>query len=268
MIWDFFRKKRRFLVKCPKCGAHQIEIEGFVSTICSACGYGFAEEDAHRQIFKNLNGKNGENHREDILVHCYRCGTEHLVPHNSTKTQCPNCGAIISLVDRVITSPTSEVIDIRADLWIEFNGSLFSPMAICRNAEIEGRFAGILICEGRLHWFGSGNYPAQFRAQEVLVASDAKISCPHTIQAGRMIVRGLLEANVAVNGTLHILKKAILRGDVVAKSIQVDSGGVLEGNMKICKRPWDPTKFLNLEKKLPLLAPRVRPSYSQRAKVV
>ncbi|MCS7009649.1 MAG: polymer-forming cytoskeletal protein, partial [Chthoniobacterales bacterium] len=181
MMWGLFRKKRRYLVTCPRCGSHQVEEEGYVSTICSACGYGFAEEEAGRQPFESQNGSNGKSKEEIELVHCYRCGKEHIAQRSSGKTVCPNCGAVISFEDRQIEGRLSEAIDTRGDLIVAPLGNLFSSLAVCRNAEIMGRFAGILICEGRLSLLGSGVFPARIRAQEVVVGGEANVSCPYSL---------------------------------------------------------------------------------------
>ena len=48
-----------------------------------------------------------------------------------------------------------------------------------------------------------------------------------------MVVRGKVTARIYCNGTLHILNRGFLRGEVHARSIRVDKGGLLQAELNI-----------------------------------
>jgi cytoskeletal protein CcmA (bactofilin family) len=48
-----------------------------------------------------------------------------------------------------------------------------------------------------------------------------------------MVVRGKVTARIYCNGTLRILKRGFLRGEVHARSIMVEKGGLLQAELNI-----------------------------------
>jgi len=50
-----------------------------------------------------------------------------------------------------------------------------------------------------------------------------------------MVVRGKVTARIYCNGTLRILKRGFLKGEVHARSIMVDKGGLLQADLNISR---------------------------------
>ncbi|MFM7373902.1 MAG: polymer-forming cytoskeletal protein, partial [Chthoniobacterales bacterium] len=53
------------------------------------------------------------------------------------------------------------------------------------------------------------------------------------IRVHDMVIHGKVTARIYCNGTLRILKRGFLRGEVHARSIMVDKGGLLQAELNI-----------------------------------
>jgi cytoskeletal protein CcmA (bactofilin family) len=116
--------------------------------------------------------------------------------------------------------------------------SLFTPLAICREAVILGKIAGVLLVEERCRFEGRGIQPVQVRAGALLVERGAEINFPFPVQADEITVRGSLHGDLYCSGKVTIARKGIVHGRVFARSIQMDRGGDLVGPLRI--GPVDP----------------------------
>jgi cytoskeletal protein CcmA (bactofilin family) len=241
----WFRKKVE--VTCPSCGVGQQECRDYLSTICRACGYAFsrleAESPRAHPLLLPPTEKTAESDPLEIPVTCHRCGTTHQASPHSLSTRCSGCQTAISFSSEVINRPLSRQIDTRGDLLITKTGSLFGPHTVCRHATIQGKISGAIYCEGKLLLQTNGTLPCKIHAEEVLVPGGSDVACPFPIEARLVVVRGILRAHLFLNGTLKILRKGRVEGSVLAKSIQVDRGGQLLGQVHISPRdiPASPT---------------------------
>jgi cytoskeletal protein CcmA (bactofilin family) len=170
-------------------------------------------------------------------VHCHACGHSHDCADNAENTQCPHCGQPISFADIVISSHVSRKIDTRGNLRIEKKGDLFTPLTVCRDAAILGMVSGSLRCEGKITFYGEGNYPLKIDTNELLIPGGARVVCPFPIHARHVVVRGILDAPLLVEARLEVLRKGHVEGAVCARSIHVDRGGELRGQVRISPGP-------------------------------
>jgi len=170
-------------------------------------------------------------------VHCHACGHSHECADNAENTQCPHCGQPISFADIVISSHVSRKIDTRGNLRVEKKGNLFTPLSVCRDAVIFGMISGSLRCEGKITFYGEGNYPLKIDANELLIPGGAEVICPFPIHARHVVVRGILRAPLLVEARLQVLRKGHVEGAVCARSIDVDRGGELRGQVRIGPGP-------------------------------
>ena len=61
----------------------------------------------------------------------------------------------------------------------------------------------------------------------------ADVIIAHPVRVHEMVVRGKLTARVYCNGRLRILKRGFLKGEVHARSITVDKGGLLQADLNV-----------------------------------
>ncbi|MGA0848955.1 MAG: hypothetical protein ACO3RX_03300, partial [Chthoniobacterales bacterium] len=168
-------------------------------------------------------------------VRCHECGRIHEVPRLASSTSCPNCNAHIDLYDVLVEKRVSRVVRTRGDLVIKKFGYLNNQLTICGNADIGGGAAGKIFCDGETRIRTAGRLNCEIGSRRVRVEKGADVIIAHPIRVHDMVVRGKVTARIYCNGTLRILKRGFLKGEVHARSIMVDKGGLLQADLNISR---------------------------------
>jgi cytoskeletal protein CcmA (bactofilin family)/ribosomal protein S27E len=166
-------------------------------------------------------------------VRCHECGRIHEVPWAAASTSCPNCNAHIDLNDVLVEKRVSRIVRTRGTLTIKKFGYLNNQLTICGAADIGGGAAGKLFCDGETRIRTAGRLNCEIGSRRVRIEKGADVVVAHPIRVHDMIVRGKVTARIYCNGTLRILKHGFLRGEVHARSIMVDKGGLLQAELNI-----------------------------------
>lgn len=166
-------------------------------------------------------------------VRCHECGRIHEVPRLAASTSCPNCNAHIELHDVLVEKRMTRVVRTRGTLTIKKFGYLNNQLTICGSADIGGGAAGRIFCDGEARIRTNGRLNCEIGARRVRVEKGADVVVAHPIRVHDMVVRGKLTARIYCNGTLRILKRGFLRGEIHARSIIVDKGGLLQAELNI-----------------------------------
>lgn len=166
-------------------------------------------------------------------VRCHECARIHEAPYAAASTACPNCNAHIDLSDYLVDKRVSRVIRTRGALVIKKFGYLNNQLTICGDADIGGGAAGKLFCDGETRIRTTGRLNCEIGSRRVRVEKGADVVVAHPIRVHDLVVRGKLTARVYCNGTLRILKRGFLKGEVHARSITVDKGGLLHAELNI-----------------------------------
>lgn len=250
-------------VTCPKCGAGQQESTGAVSTFCRACGFHFDIPKARSVVVRGgLVAWGGfkewflhaaepwilryepeiekmrlffQRYRppEFRSVRCHECGRLHEVPRLAQSTSCPNCNAHIALEDVAIEKRVTRAVQTRGALTIKKFGYLNNQVTICGAADISGGMAGKLFCDGETKIRTAGRLNCEIGSRRIRIERGADVIVAHPIRVHEMIIRGKLTARVFCNGRLRILKRGFLKGEVHARSITVDKGGLLQAELNV-----------------------------------
>ena len=166
-------------------------------------------------------------------VRCHECGRQHDVPWTATSTSCPNCNAHIDLQDVLVDKRISRVVRTRGALTIKKFGYLNNQLTICGRADIGGGAAGKLFCDGETKIRTTGRLNCEIGSRRVRIEQGADVIVAHPIRVHDMVIRGKVTARIYCNGTLRILKRGFLRGEVHARSIMVEKGGLLQAELNI-----------------------------------
>lgn len=221
---------------CPQCGFVQLEPPHLVSTQCRSCGSFYevprpgAKPNTARLGVIALPDP-GKDATRDVF--CHRCGATHRVSKTAKSTLCTACNAAISLEDVEVDSPVSRAIDTRGNLFVAARGHLSSSWVICRSARVEGRVSGMLRAESELVLASQSALACTISAVRVVVERSHHGEVYPTIETDELVVRGKLEAHVNCRGTIAILRGGRLIGDVSAKALTVDKGGLFSGACRI-----------------------------------
>lgn len=260
-------------VTCPQCGATQQESPGVISTFCRSCGQHFEIGQAKpaapaapadwreklaplaaklapvgRQALKfaepwllryepQIERLREYYHRwrppEFKRVRCHECGRIHEVPYLASSTSCPSCNAHIDLYDMLVEKRVSRVVRTRGTLTIKKFGYLNNQLTICGNADIGGGAAGKIFCDGETRIRTAGRLNCEIGSRRIRVEKGADVVVAHPIRVHDMVVRGKITARIYCNGTLRILKRGFLKGEVHARSVMVDKGGLLQAELNV-----------------------------------
>ena len=172
---------------------------------------------------------------ESKRVRCHECGRIHEVPYVASSTSCPNCNAHIDLYDVLVEKRVSRVVRTRGNLVIKKFGYLNNQLTICGNADIGGGAAGKIFCDGETKIRTAGRLNCEIGSRRVRIEKGADVIVAHPIRVHDMVVRGKVTARIYCNGTLRILKRGFLKGEVHARSIMVDKGGLLQADLHISR---------------------------------
>ena len=171
--------------------------------------------------------------RRSWVIECFECTRKQQVCGAATSTICPACSAHIDLRDYKITSGFSRTIRTRGDVHLTAKGDLSSSSVICRSALIEGRLRGNLHCDDTATINFSGRIPGSLSARHVIVGRRADIHCFRRVRVGSMEIKGKMSGEIIAQTMVMVHKKGSLEGNVTARAISVEKGGVFSGQLII-----------------------------------
>jgi cytoskeletal protein CcmA (bactofilin family) len=222
------------------------------STMCRQCGSAFAPTvskaeakaaQAHRaeqsfappievgSILKKFDGLWGK--PRSSTVECFDCKAKQEVSASATSTNCPKCSAHLDLRDYKITTSFSRAIRTHGEVHVTARGDLSSSSVVCRSAIIEGKLRGNLHCYGTVTINYSGKIPGRLIAEHVLIERKAEVQFFRRMKVTSLEIRGHMTGEVTADTVVVIHRNASLDGDVTAKSISVEKGGVFSGQLVI-----------------------------------
>jgi len=232
-------------VECPHCGFKQMEYVAAKSTICRQCGRSFspsapkpglklkdhAAATEELPLHRKLEGI--WNRQRNRVVSCFECKRKHEVSDQATSTNCPGCSAHIDLRDYKITTSFSRTIRTRGDVHLTSKGDLSSTSVICTSAIIEGKLRGNLECEDSMTINLVGKIPGRIGAQHMTVERKSDIQCFRRVRVMNIDIKGRMSGEIVATGSVTIHKNGTLDGNVTAKSIAIEKGGIFSGQLVI-----------------------------------
>ena len=98
---------------------------------------------------------------------------------------------------------------------------------------IEGKLRGNLQCEESVTINFVGKIPGRLSANYVNVERKADVQCYRRVTVGSIDIKGRMLAEVVATGAVKIHKTGVLEGNVTAKSLTIDKGGIFSGGLVI-----------------------------------
>src|SRR5207253_587517 len=90
--------------------------------------------------------------------------------------------------------------------------------------------------------------PGRLIANYVSVERKADVQCFRRIRAGNIDIKGRMSGEIIASGAVNIHKTGALDGNVTAKSINVEKGGVFSGQLVIGEADLAQAELLSEEK--------------------
>ncbi len=104
---------------------------------------------------------------------------------------------------------------------------------ICRSALIEGKLRGNLHCDDTATINFSGKIPGRLTARHIVVERKANIHCFRRVRVSSIEIKGAMSGEIIAQTIVTIHKKGSLEGNVTAKAITVEKGGIFSGQLVI-----------------------------------
>ncbi len=238
-------------IECPQCNSKQLESIYAQTTICRHCTAQIDlskpeksdKTDQGPSWFTRLT--RGVNQEHDVQVKCFKCGARQTVTSSARSTFCPKCTRYIDLRDHKIATSFSRNIETQGMIHVTAKGDLGSSKASCRDALIQGRLRGNLVCSGEALFKMKGRVNGAIDADLLIVEkkSDVEFVRPITVRAAE--IRGKTFARITSSGVVTITKSGWLEGVVYAKGITVEKGGVFSGELYIGERKLEQADLLS-----------------------
>jgi cytoskeletal protein CcmA (bactofilin family) len=217
------------------------------SSICRQCGRYFSpfapkpglklrvREESPAPASSSILGKFEDfwKRQRSSVIECFECNRKQQVCGAATSTICPACSAHIDLRDYKITSGFSRTIRTRGDVHLTAKGDLGSSSIVCRSALIEGRLRGNLHCDDTATINFSGKISGRISARHVVVERKADIHCFRCVRAESIEIKGQMSGEIIAQTMVTVHKRGSLEGDVTARAISVEKGGVFSGQLVI-----------------------------------
>lgn len=218
------------------------------STMCRQCGAHFvpsapklevrlrpkdqpAERVADPSLFRKLEGFWNKHH--SAVIECFDCKATQEISSAATSTICPKCSKHIDLRDYKITTNFSRSIRTHGDIHLTAKGDLSSSNVTCRAALIEGKLRGNLHCLGTATINFTGKIPGRLTAEHVLIERKSEVQFFRGLRVKSIEIRGRMTGEIVAEAAVIIHRNAILDGNVSAKSISVEKGGIFSGQLII-----------------------------------
>jgi cytoskeletal protein CcmA (bactofilin family) len=240
------------------------------STMCRQCGSHFApsapklevrlrpkdepaEAAADPSLFQKIEGYWHKHHNS--VIECFDCKAKQEISSAATSTFCPKCSAHIDLRSYKVTTSFSRSIKTQGEIHITAKGDLSSSSVTCRSALIEGKMRGNLNCLGTATINFVGKIPGRLTAENIVVDRKSDVHFFRRIRVKRIEIRGRMTGEVVADGAVVIHRGALLDGNVTAKSISVEKGGIFMGQLIIGSSGLTQAELLPEVKPAPAAAP-------------
>jgi len=171
--------------------------------------------------------------QQNSVIECFECKAKQEISSAASSSICPACSAHIDLKDYKIATSFSRTIRTHGEVHITSKGDLSSSTVICRSALIEGRLRGSLHCSGAATINFCGKIPGSLTANHVLIERKADVQFFRRVRVKTIEIRGRMAGEIIADGVVVIHKSGWLDGDVTARAISVEKGGIFSGQLVI-----------------------------------
>jgi cytoskeletal protein CcmA (bactofilin family) len=221
------------------------------STMCRQCGSHFAPAAPKHEIRmrskeerleatapatdpslrQKIEGFWNKHHNSEI--ECFDCKAKHEVSSAASSSFCPKCSTHIDLRDYKITTSFSRSIKTQGEIHITPKGDLSSTTVTCRAALIEGKMRGNMKCVGTATINFVGKIPGRLIAENIVIDRKSDVHFFRRLQVKTIEIRGRMTGEIVAESAVVIHRNALLDGNVTAKSISVEKGGIFMGQLII-----------------------------------
>jgi len=171
------------------------------------------------------------------VVKCFDCDREHQAPAEASSTNCPACGAYISLRDFDIRENWNRRIQTRGNVTIQKKATVSGVTIRCHNINVQGVLKGGVNCSGDLVLGNHSRIMGDVRAKRLIIEKRAHVAFANTVHCEDVIIDGHVTGHLVCSGKLHLKKKAVLNGNIEVGTMIIDNGARHNGKVSIQPPP-------------------------------
>ena len=212
------------------------------STYCRACSQHFVigtvaasdqtENEAEEPgLWEKLAGLFRDNTPRSVA--CFDCGARQEVVRTATSCSCKTCGAYIDLQDFKIVNGFSRTIQTAGSILITPKGDLNSAKAVCGAADLRGPMRGNLICTGEVAVKFKGRITGALESDTLHILKKSLTEFVRPVRAREVRIEGEMSGRILASGTVYIAKSGRMSGAIFARGINIERGGVFQGELNI-----------------------------------
>jgi cytoskeletal protein CcmA (bactofilin family) len=173
-------------------------------------------------------------------IQCFQCGHKMRVAKSLKQISCEKCGADILLADIEINTKRAGDFKTRGDIIVRKTGHIQGRLLLCRDLILSGRVdVESIEVEQQISVRESSILSGKIKAKKLLIPIGLQLSVQEAISVEEVELYGTLNASLHVSGKVLIGSKAVMNGDVTARSIILESGGKVLGKMQIINQEID-----------------------------
>jgi cytoskeletal protein CcmA (bactofilin family) len=146
---------------------------------------------------------------------------------------CKRCSSHLDLRDYTITSAVSKNFRTRGRFVVVEGGYVFNTETVVADAVIKGRFLGKITAERSLEIHRTAEIKGTFKTGLLIIPASGLFRWPETITPANADLAGEVIASIKSPGRVLLRATARVFGNIEAAHLQVESGAVLVGSMKI-----------------------------------
>ena len=244
------------------------------SSMCRQCGSHFAPSVPKQEVrlrpkaepvaaapdpslFRKLEGY--WHKHTNSTIECFDCKAKQEISSAAESTFCPKCSTHIDLRDYKVTTSFSRSIKTQGEIHVTAKGDLSSSSVTCRSALIEGKMRGNMICLGTATINFIGKIPGRLTAENVVVDRKSDVHFFRRLRVKSIEIRGRMTGEIIAEAAVVIHRGALLDGNVTAKSISVEKGGIFMGQLIIGSSGLKQAELLPETKPVPIAAEEIAP---------
>ena len=164
---------------------------------------------------------------------CFECRHKFKVGRSSRSTQCPQCGAYISMEDVEINMPSSQAIKTRGDVTIRKRGHVTTSEIQCKDLRCQGIVEANVFCTADAVFRTEGTIIGEIHCRRLIIEKGADVTFRNTAFADEVEVNARVTGTLSAKGPVIITHHGVVSGDVTARSVSIEPGGELNGAMNI-----------------------------------
>lgn len=172
---------------------------------------------------------------------CFECGASHQTNRSAKASVCPKCGTRIQLEDLEINALFHDLIRTRGNVLVLRNGCLTRGPVECRDFVLQGRLECALQCSGLFHVRTDCELPAPVSCESFLVDRRVRALALQPLEASEAEILGVFQGDIVCSGTITVGPQGHVIGDITARAVKLETGGVHQGGMAIVAGGADPS---------------------------